>query len=94
MDLTQDQIKNLANNLSKLDFEDTKLSNDINWIIKYIDLLSEVDTTWVQPTISVVKKENEFRKDTEKQKEISREELLACSNQKVIQDQIAVSNIM
>lgn len=94
MDLTQEQIKKLANNLSKLNLDDEKLSWDINEIIKYIDLLSEVDTTWVKPTISVVNKDNIPRKDIEKKKEISREELLACSNQKIIQDQIAVSNIM
>ncbi len=94
MDLTQEQIKKLANNLSKLNLDDEKLSWDINEIIKYIDLLSEVDTTWIKPTISVVNKDNIYREDIEKKKEISREELLACSNQKVIQDQIAVSNIM
>jgi Asp-tRNA(Asn)/Glu-tRNA(Gln) amidotransferase C subunit len=45
MDLTQEQIKKLANNLSKLDLNDEKLGQDINGIIKYIDLLAEVDTT-------------------------------------------------
>ena len=94
MNLTQDQIKKLANNLSKLNIEDAKLSWDINEIIKYIDLLWEVDTDWVKPTISVVDKDNIFRKDIENKKDLSREELLECSNQKIIQDQIAISNIM
>jgi aspartyl/glutamyl-tRNA(Asn/Gln) amidotransferase C subunit len=94
MNLTQDQIKKLANNLSKLNIEDAKLSWDINEIIKYIDLLWEVNTNWVKPTISVVDKENIFRKDIKKKKELSRKELLECSNQKIIQDQIAISNIM
>jgi len=94
MDLTQEQIKKLANNLSKLNLDDEKLSWDINEIITYIDLLSEVDTTWVKSTVSVIDKDNEFREDKQVEKEISREELLSCSNQKVIQDQIAISNIM
>jgi len=94
MNLTQEQIKKLANNLSKLDIEDEKLSWDINEIIKYIDLLSEIDTTWIKPTITVIDKNNGYRKDKEIKKEISREKLLNCSNQKIIQDQIAISNIM
>lgn len=94
MDLTQEQIKKLAKNLSKLNIENEKLSQDINWILNYIDLLNEVDTTWVKPTVSVIEKENTFREDVEIKKEISREELLACSKQKIIQNQIAVSNIM
>ena len=94
MDLTQEQIKKLANNLSKLNIDDKKLSWDINEIIKYIDLLSEVDTNWVKPTVSVIEKDNIFREDIEIKKQISRDELLNCSNQKVIQNQIAVSNIM
>lgn len=94
MDLTQEQIKKLANNLNKLNLDNEKLSWDINEIIKYIDLLSEVDTTWVKQTISVIEKDNTFRKDIEIKKEITREELLACSKQKIIQNQIAISNIM
>jgi hypothetical protein len=35
-----------------------------------------------------------LRDDIEPPKDISREELLACSNQKVIADQIALTNIM
>jgi Asp-tRNA(Asn)/Glu-tRNA(Gln) amidotransferase C subunit len=45
-------------------------------------------------TSSVVEKENILRKDKEEEKTISREDLLNCSNQKVIQNQIAISNIM
>lgn len=94
MDLTQEQIEKLANNLSKIGLKDDKLWDDIKNIIKYIDLLNEVDTTWVKSTVSVVEKDNEFREDILKNKKISREDLLECSNQKVIQGQIAISNIM
>lgn len=94
MTLTQEQIKKLANNLCKLWDASEKLWWNINDILKYIDLLWEIDTTWVIPTISVIEKENVLRKDIEEEKEVSREELLKCSNQKIIQNQIAVSNIM
>ena len=101
MSLTQEQIEKLANNLSKLKLDDEKLANNINDILKYVDLLNEVDTTWVVPTVSVSEKDlsaswrwNILREDIQKEKEVTPAELLKCSNQKVVANQIAVSNIM
>lgn len=94
MTLTQEQIKNLSQNLTKIKNDDPKLAADVNNIIWYIDLLNEVNTDWVEPTVSVVKQENTLRADVETQKETSTKDLLACSPQKVVADQIAVSNIM
>lgn len=94
MTITQDQIKKIAKNLCKLPAEEVKIINDIGEILNYVDLLNEVDTNWVEPTISVVKKDNVLRKDEQTQKQASPEELLACSPQKVIAEQIAIGNIM
>lgn len=94
MSLTQEQIKKLSNFLSKIEINNEKIPGDINNILKYIDLLWEVDTTWVLPTNSVINCFKELREDDEIQKKVTREELLKCSNQRIIQDQIAVSNIM
>jgi aspartyl-tRNA(Asn)/glutamyl-tRNA(Gln) amidotransferase subunit C len=94
MSLTQEQIEKLSKNLSKINVNSEKLTWNVNEILNYIDLLNEVDTTWVKPTISVIESENILREDIEKNKTISREELLACSNQKIIADQIAITNIM
>lgn len=94
MSITQDQLKKIANNLCKLELENEKLSHDIGEILKYVELLNEVDTTDIIPTISVVEKDYELRKDTEGAKESSPEKLLNCSPQKVIAHQIALSNIM
>ena len=93
MTLTQEQIKKLSNNLSKIDLDEPKLGEDLNSILTYVDLLNEVDTTWVEPTVSVVEKQNSLRKDVEN-REIATSELLACSNQKVVANQIAIANIM
>lgn len=93
MSLTQEQIEKLSKNLSKIKLENEKLGKDINWILEYIDLLNQVDTTWVKPTVSVVEIENSFRKD-EEIRNIEPKDLLDCSNQKVIANQIAISNIM
>jgi len=94
MSLTQEQIEKLSKNLSKIKLEDEKLANDINEILKYIDLLNEVDTSWVAPTVSVVEKENTLRDDIETEKETEVKDLLNCSKQKVVANQIAISNIM
>ncbi|MBT3727168.1 Asp-tRNA(Asn)/Glu-tRNA(Gln) amidotransferase subunit GatC [bacterium] len=94
MSVTQEQIKKLANSLSKINVDEEKLAADTNNILNYIELLNEVDTTGVKPTISVSESENILREDSLKEKEITREELLACSNQKIIADQIAVTSIM
>ncbi len=93
MSLTQEQIEKLSKNLSKIRIDNEKLAQDVNWILHYVDLLNEVDTTWVMPTTSVVESENLLRVDIEK-RELEPKDLLACSKQKVIANQIAISNIM
>lgn len=95
MSITQEQIRKIAKNLAKLNTtHEEKIFKDVNSILWYIDLLNEVDTTWVEATISVItKKDNILREDNIKPKN-SREELLSCSKQKVIANQIAVDNIM
>jgi Asp-tRNA(Asn)/Glu-tRNA(Gln) amidotransferase C subunit len=45
MSLTQEQIKKLAENLSKITLDDPKLTEDINKVLNYMDLLKEVDTS-------------------------------------------------
>ena len=94
MSVTQDQIKKIARNLCKLPSEEVKLIHDVNEILKYVDMLNEVDTTGVEPTVSVVKKENVLRQDSVTQHLSTPDELLKCSPQKVISRQITLGNIM
>lgn len=94
MSLTQEQIEKLSKFLSKINVNSWKIATDINGILEYINLLNEVDTTWIIPTVSVIESENILREDIESPKKISRAELLACSKQKIIADQIAITNIM
>lgn len=97
MSLTQEQIKKISENLSKIHLDDTQnLEWDLNNILKYFDLLNEVDTENVKPTYSVISKDdNNLREDIlEENKSPTPKELLDCSNQKVIANQIAISNIM
>lgn len=96
MSLTQEQIEKLSRNLSKINLSDPKLTWDLNNILDYIDQLNKVDTTWVIPTVNVVEndiKESWLREDIEK-REQEPKDLLNCSNQKVIANQIAITDIM
>lgn len=94
MSITQEQIKKISKNLAKLyPKNEERLANSINSILSYIDLLNEVDTTGVKPTVSVVWKKTGLKKDIEK-RNIEPVSLLKCSPQKVIANQIAVSDIM
>lgn len=95
MSLTQEQIEKLSQKLTKLKSQDPKLGEDVSNILDYIDLLNEVDTTGVHPTVNVVQQHSVLRKDEVAQEKIStKKELLGCSKQKVVADQIAVQNIM
>ena len=94
MNLTQEQIKKISENLSKIPLDNENIEKDLNNILQYFELLDEIDTKDIKPTYSVISKKNILRKDKLKDKEFSREELLKCSSQQVVADQIAVSNIM
>ncbi len=94
MSLTQEQIEKLSKNLSKINVNTEKIGTGVNWILDYIDLLNEIDTTWIIPTISVIESENILREDIITERIVTREQLLACSNQKIIAKQVTITNIM
>lgn len=93
MSITQDQMENIIKNLSKLPDVDPKMFDDTAKIIGHMKILQEVDTTWVQPTISISNFSAVLRKDIEK-KDIEAKETLECTNHKIIANQIAVPSIM
>ena len=94
MSVTQDQIKKIATKLCKLPSGEDKIIGDIQNILTYVEMLEEVDTTWVKPTISVVDQHYDLREDQEIQKFATPDQLLACSPQKVIARQVALGWIM
>jgi len=93
MSITQEQMENIIKNLSKLPNIDAKLEWDVKKIIEYMDILNEVDTTWVKPTVSVSDFNKILRKDIEK-RFTNPQEVLKCSPQWIVGNCIAVSNIM
>lgn len=94
MSITQEQIKKITKNLAKLPSNSDKIEHDLNSIIWYIDILNEIDTTWVIPTISVTKSKSTLRDDVESSDLATPTELLKCSSNKIIAGQIAVWSIM
>ena len=95
MSITQEEIQKIAKNLAKLEpRNEQKLVGSINSILKYVDLLGEIDTTGVEPTISVIHKKTSSLKNDEEKRDILPSDLLKSSPQKVIANQIAVSDIM
>lgn len=93
MSITQDQMENIIKNLSKLPDVDPKMFDDTAKIIGHMKILQEVDTTWVQPTISISNFSAVLRKDIEK-RDVETKETLECTNHKIIANQIAVPSIM
>ena len=79
--ISRDDVQHLAQ-LSSLQLADTELDElqaDIATILEYIDQLSELDTSGVEPTYQVTDLDNVWRDDTIVESNVSREQLLALS---------------
>ena len=66
MKITTDEVKYVAN-LAKLyvdEVEAEKLTGEMESIINFADMLSEIDTDNVSPTNHAMKVQNVFREDT------------------------------
>lgn len=78
MSITRDDVRYLAR-LSRLKFsedEEVRLAEELGGILDYMDLLSEVDTTNVEPMTHVLDLVNVVRPDDVRQR-ITREEALS-----------------
>ena len=68
MSLTKEEVLKIAK-LSKLSFEEVEIEKfqvELNDILKYIDMLNEVDTSEVQPLVHINDVVNNFREKEEK----------------------------
>ncbi|ALF24169.1 Asp-tRNA(Asn)/Glu-tRNA(Gln) amidotransferase subunit GatC [Fusobacterium nucleatum] len=68
MALTREEVLKIAK-LSKLSFEDKEIEKfqvELNDILKYIDMLDEVDTSKVEPLVYINESVNNFREKEEK----------------------------
>ena len=93
MSISQDELKKIAHKLSKIPSKNDALLKNISDTLKYMESLNKIDTQWVTPTVSVIDRSSLLRKD-EEYRNISWEELLNCSKQKIISHYITLPNIM
>lgn len=79
--ITTDDVRHLAQ-LSNLQLSDEEVANlqvDLGNILNYIDQLSELDTTGVDPSYQVTGLENVWRDDEVDQTQVDRDTLLALA---------------
>ncbi|HMS92868.1 MAG TPA: Asp-tRNA(Asn)/Glu-tRNA(Gln) amidotransferase subunit GatC [Candidatus Saccharibacteria bacterium] len=79
--ISRDDVLHLAqlSSLQLADDEVDSLQQDIGNILGYIEQLSELDTTGVEPTYQVTGLTNVWRDDVVDQSGVSREQLLALA---------------
>lgn len=95
MSISQDELKKIAEKLSKIPADNPALLWNISDILGYMGLLEEVDTTWVEATVSVVESHSLLRDDLVKNPtQTNGHDLLKTTKQKVVADQIVLPNIM
>ena len=89
--LTAAQVRHIAK-LARLrlsDDETAKMAEELTSILKYVDMLSEVDTKNVKPTAQVTGLNNVFRKDAIRTDAADSDALLACSPLPIADHQIS-----
>lgn len=94
MSLTQEQVIHIAR-LAKLHVTPEEIEHyrkDLNSIVGYIDMLGNIPDSELQKVQGNIEHTLIPRLD-EEHRDISRESLLACSPQKIIQNQIAVESL-
>lgn len=93
--ITRDDVLHLAQ-LSSLDLHDSEIDSlqiDLGNILGYVDKLSELDTTGVEPTYQVTGLQNVWREDKVINYGVTREELLARSKE-VVDFQVKVPKVL
>lgn len=79
--ISHQDVRHLAR-LSSLQLEDEEvelLAGDIERILGYVEQLSELDTTGVEPTYQVVDLQNVWRDDVVRHSTVTRDDLLALA---------------
>lgn len=94
MSISQEQLQKIAEKLSKIPGDNSKLLGNITDILEYMKLLEEVDTKGIIPCVSVGETQALLREDILTPSPASAKTLLDCSPQSIIANQIVLPNIM
>jgi len=93
--ISRDDVQHLAqlSSLQLQDDETSSLTADIRSILGYVEQLSELDTSGVEPTYQVTDLENVWRDDSVGVSSVSREALLALAPDST-NDQVKVPKVL
>lgn len=93
--VTTDDVRHLAvlSNLQLSEDELAALTKDIGDILNYIEQLSDIDTSGVEPTYQVSGLENVWREDEVEQNPVTRQKLLALA-QETYDNQVKVPKVL
>jgi len=93
--ISSDDVRYLAqlSNLQLSDDESASLQGDLGSIVEYIQQLSELDTTGVEPTYQVTDLKNVWRNDEIDDYGVGRDALLALAPDQA-EDQIKVPKVL
>lgn len=94
-DITDDVIKKVAlmSRLKLTPEQIKKYSKEVSEILKYVEMLNEVDTDGVEETAQVTGLKNVLREDEVNSEFCSREELLETTDLPVQDSQIRVKSV-
>jgi aspartyl-tRNA(Asn)/glutamyl-tRNA(Gln) amidotransferase subunit C len=93
--ISRDDVLHLAQ-LSSLQLSDTEiddLQKDLGNILRYVEQLSELDTSGVEPTYQVTDLENVWRDDVIIDDKVTREQLLSLSTES-LNHQVKVPKVL
>ena len=96
MKISKDEVKHLAelSNISLSDEDMESLRHDLANILGYIEQLSELDTTGVDPTYQVSANQNTWREDEIDNYGVERDQLLALAGANQTENQIKVPKVL
>lgn len=96
MKISKDEVKHLAelSNISLSDEDMESLRHDLANILGYIEQLSELDTTGVDPTYQVSANQNTWREDEIDNYGVERDQLLAQAGTNQAENQIKVPKVL
>ena len=94
--ISKAEVRHLAglSNISLNDDEMSSLQQDLAGIVEYIEQLSELDTSGVEPTYQVSENQNVWREDKIDDYGVKRDALVALARENVQNNQVKVPKVL
>lgn len=94
--ITKDTVNKMAQlgNIEITEDEANSFALDIERTLAYVDQLKELDTDSIEPTYQVTGLKNVWRKDVIEKPSPSRDDLLQCAGNNILNSQIKVPKVL